>query len=71
MVEMILACVIIGAVMTAAAVTGVLDRRRRRADRREAAAHDHTFGEPIPGGWMAANSMQGLGGGGDSGGGGD
>ncbi|MCD0446188.1 hypothetical protein LO763_21480 [Glycomyces sp. A-F 0318] len=49
MVEMVLAGVIIGAVSAAAAVSGLQDRRRRRAERRGTEAP--VFGEPIPSGW--------------------
>lgn len=69
MVELILAGVIIGAVMTAAVVTSVLDRRRRREDRVEAGRDGEPYGEPIPGGWLAAGGLQGgAGGDGDGGG---
>ncbi|SDE28618.1 hypothetical protein [Glycomyces harbinensis] len=53
MVELLLAGVIIGAVATAAAVTGVRDRRRRRAERTGPRDAAPTSGEPIPSGWTA------------------
>jgi len=68
MVEMILAGLIVGAVVIAAAVTGIRDWRRRRADRRGSETSDLTFGEPIPSGWMAAGSPQGPSGAGFGGG---
>lgn len=57
MVELILAGLLIGAVTTAATVTGVQDRRRRKAERvaakRTAAKRPGAppSGEPIPSGW--------------------
>ncbi len=71
MIELILAGVIIGAVMTAAVVTSVWDRRRRRAER-EARESVEPRGEPIPSGWAATGGFQpGIGdAGGDGGGGG-
>ena len=60
MVELVLAGVIIGAVMAAAAVTGIRDRRRRKEERAEAERGGvPPFGEPIPSGWMATGGMGG------------
>lgn len=72
MVELVLAGVIIGAVMIAAAVTGVVDWRRRRAERIESEHTGALSGEPIPSGWTATGGFQrGIGdAGGDGGGGG-
>jgi hypothetical protein len=67
MIELILAGVIIGAVMTTAVVTGIGDRRRRK-DERAASEPVAPRGEPIPSGWTATGgSRTGTG---DSGGGG-
>jgi hypothetical protein len=69
MVELVLAGVIIGAVMTAAAVTGIRDRRRRKEERAEAERGGMPpFGEPIPSGWMATGGLSGSAGMGDAGG---
>jgi hypothetical protein len=71
MVEMILAGVIIGAVMAAAAVTDIRDRRRQKEERLEAERGGvPPFGEPIPSGWMATGGLQGCGDAGGDGGGG-
>jgi hypothetical protein len=62
MIELILAGVIIGAVMTTAVVTGVWDRQRRKAER-AASAPVAPRGEPIPSGWAATGgSRSGTGG---------
>jgi hypothetical protein len=69
MVELVLAGVIIGAVMAAAAVTGIRDRRRRKEERAEAERGGvPPFGEPIPSGWMATGGLSGGDAGGDGGG---
>jgi predicted small secreted protein len=59
MVEMILAGVIIGGVCAAAVVTDVRDRRRRRQEILEAERSGVPYGEPIPGGWIAAGDLGG------------
>lgn len=57
MIELILAGVIIGAVMTAAVVTGIWDRRRRKAER-AASEPVAPRGEPIPSGWAATGGFR-------------
>jgi hypothetical protein len=68
MIELVLAGVIIGAVMAAAAVTGIRDLRRGKAERvNSERAGPPPFGEPIPSGWTASSGRRG--GTGDDGGG--
>ncbi|MDN3238977.1 hypothetical protein [Glycomyces tritici] len=65
MVELILAGVIIGAVSAAALVTGIRDHHRRKAARLATERGGDPSGEPIPGGWAAADEgRQALRGGG-------
>ncbi|MFC3492088.1 hypothetical protein [Glycomyces rhizosphaerae] len=69
MLELILAGVIIGAVMAAAVITSVRDRHRRKADRLSDERDVESWGEPIPGGWVATGGVQsGIGDAGGSGG---